>query len=91
MNDKTKYIALTTGEPAGIGPELVVQLLQEPVTDHLCIFADPDLLLERATVSGASLAIKGNTLLGRGGTAQISTVSKVRRVVVGRVNAMRCA
>ena len=45
MNDKTKYIALTTGEPAGIGPELVVQLLQETVTDHLCIFADPDLLL----------------------------------------------
>jgi len=71
MNDKTKSIALTTGEPAGIGPELVVQLLQEPVTDHLCIFADPDLLLERATLIGASLAIKGDTLLAPGGTAQI--------------------
>ena len=71
MNDKTKCVALTTGEPAGIGPELVVQLLQETVTDHLCIFADPDLLLERATLIGASLAIKGDMLLGPGGTAQI--------------------
>lgn len=83
MNDKTKYIALTTGEPAGIGPELVVQLLQESVTDHLCIFADPDLLLERATLIGASLAIKGDTLLGPGGTAQIYPIELNESSIAG--------
>ena len=83
MNDKTKYIALTTGEPAGIGPELVVQLLQESVTDHLCIFADPDLLLERATLIGASLAIKGDTLLGPGGSAQIYPIELNESSIAG--------
>ena len=83
MNDKNKYIALTTGEPAGIGPELVVQLLQDPVTDHLCIFADPDLLLERATLIGASLAIKGDTLLGPGGTAHIYPIELNESSIAG--------
>lgn len=83
MNDKTKCVALTTGEPAGIGPELVVQLLQESVTDHLCIFADPDLLLERATLIGASLAIKGDTLLGPGGTAQIYPIELNESSIAG--------
>ena len=83
MNDKNKYIALTTGEPAGIGPELAVQLLQEPVTDHLCIFADPDLLLERATLIGASLAIKGDTLLGPGGTAHIYPIELNESSIAG--------
>ena len=83
MNDKTKCVALTTGEPAGIGPELVVQLLQESVTDHLCIFADPDLLLERATLIGASLAIKGDTLLGPGGSAQIYPIELNESSIAG--------
>ena len=83
MNDKNKYIALTTGEPAGIGPELAVQLLQEPVTDRLCIFADPDLLLERATLIGASLAIKGDTLLGPGGTAHIYPIELNESAIAG--------
>ena len=83
MNNKTKPIALTTGEPAGIGPELVVQLLQDPVNDRLCIFADPDLLLERATLIEASLAVKGDTLFGPGGTAQIYPIELGGRSVAG--------
>ena len=83
MNDKTKCVALTTGEPAGIVPELVVQLLQETVTDHLCIFADPDLLLERATLIGASLAIKGDTLLVPGGSAQIYPIELNESSIAG--------
>lgn len=41
-------IALTPGEPAGIGPDLCVQLAQQALPCELVCFADPDLLQQRA-------------------------------------------
>ena len=42
-------LALTPGEPAGIGPDLCVQLARNPPADvELIAFSDPDLLRERA-------------------------------------------
>ena len=41
-------LALTPGEPAGIGPDLVVQLVQEPFPAELVVVSDPDLLEARA-------------------------------------------
>ena len=47
----TKFIpslALTPGEPAGIGPDICVQIAQQPLSCHLVAVADGDLLLARA-------------------------------------------
>ena len=44
----TLRIALTPGEPAGIGPDLVIQLAQQAMAIELVIIADPQLLLDRA-------------------------------------------
>lgn len=41
-------LALTTGEPAGIGPELAVQFAQHPLNAQIVVVADPNLLAERA-------------------------------------------
>ncbi len=41
-------IALTAGEPAGIGPDLVVMLAQHKRSTKLVVIADPQLLVERA-------------------------------------------
>ena len=41
-------IAITPGEPAGIGPDLAIINAQEKVNAHRIYFADPDLLKERA-------------------------------------------
>lgn len=41
-------ILLTPGEPAGIGPDIVVQIAQETWPADLIAIADPDLLLQRA-------------------------------------------
>ena len=41
-------IALTPGEPAGIGPDLIVQLSQREFSAEIVVIADPDLLLDRA-------------------------------------------
>lgn len=41
-------IAITAGEPAGIGPDLVVQLAQHDWPHQLVAIADPELLQQRA-------------------------------------------
>lgn len=53
-----KRIAITAGEPAGIGPELLVQLAQQPQREQLIAIADPALLQQRATQLGLPLTIK---------------------------------
>lgn len=44
----TLRIALTPGEPAGIGPDLVVQLAQQDLSIALVVIADKNLLQQRA-------------------------------------------
>ena len=41
-------IAITPGEPAGVGPELLVKLAQDNYDVELVAFADPTLLMRRA-------------------------------------------
>ena len=50
-------LALTAGEPAGIGPELCVQIAQQGHADQLIIVADPNLLLQRAALLGLELEL----------------------------------
>ncbi len=50
-------LALVPGEPAGIGPELCLRLIQQPRTDcRLLAFADPDTL--RAAAAALSLPLQ---------------------------------
>lgn len=54
----THRIAITPGEPAGIGPDLCIQLAQQPPADvELVVVADPDLLESRAAKLGLSLKL----------------------------------
>jgi 4-hydroxythreonine-4-phosphate dehydrogenase len=52
-------LAVTPGEPAGIGPDLLVQLIQDvnrlPADCELIAVADPDLLAQRALALGLPL------------------------------------
>jgi 4-hydroxythreonine-4-phosphate dehydrogenase len=68
-------LVLTTGEPAGVGPELTVQLLQRPLPSPLVIAGDPDLLLERAALLSLPLARKGDALVAPGGEAALLPVA----------------
>ena len=55
----THRIAITPGEPAGIGPDLCISIAQRPPHDiELVIVADPTLLLNRAAVLGHPLRLK---------------------------------
>jgi 4-hydroxythreonine-4-phosphate dehydrogenase len=51
-------IAITPGEPAGVGPDIVLQLAQQPLPPaHLIVLADPELLTERANRLGLSITL----------------------------------
>ena len=52
MPSKTLRIALTPGEPAGIGPDLCLLLAQQERTAELVVICDPELLAQRATALG---------------------------------------
>ncbi|MCF1430726.1 MAG: 4-hydroxythreonine-4-phosphate dehydrogenase PdxA [Shewanella sp.] len=53
-----KRIVITPGEPAGIGPDLVVQLAQQPWDAELIVCADPNLLKARAKMLGLPLQLR---------------------------------
>jgi 4-hydroxythreonine-4-phosphate dehydrogenase len=58
-NKRLARIVITTGEPAGIGPDITLQLAQQaiPIPAHIVALADPDLLAQRASELGLSVQI----------------------------------
>lgn len=56
MNRKPRLV-ITPGEPAGVGPDVLIQAVQQPVPAELVAIADPDLLQERAMRLGLPLKI----------------------------------
>jgi len=52
LNHPRPRIAITAGEPAGIGPDLCVMLAHKPIPAELVIIADEAVLLQRAEQLG---------------------------------------
>ncbi len=55
QTSSSPVIALTAGEPAGIGPDLCVMLAQQPLSARVVVLADHTLLEQRATQLGLPL------------------------------------
>ncbi len=53
----TAPLALTPGEPASIGPDLALMLADDLGAEELALFADPDMLVERARLLGLSIPL----------------------------------
>lgn len=51
-------LVITAGEPAGIGPDLCIQIAQQAHAQQLVVVADPDLLRERAATLNLPLTIE---------------------------------
>ena len=54
----TPILAITAGEPAGIGPDLCVMLAQQPREQAWVVIADHELLAQRAAILGLPLALQ---------------------------------
>lgn len=54
----TLRIAVTPGEPAGIGPDLLLQLIQDGHPHELVAYTDPEILHGRADLLGLPLRVR---------------------------------
>ena len=54
----TLRLALTPGEPAGVGPDITIQSIQHGSDHELVAFADPNMLLSRAKQLGLPLTLR---------------------------------
>lgn len=85
-------IALTAGEPAGIGPDLLIALAQQAHTAQLIAIADPELLRQRAQQLGLSLQLNEwqPTLPAqpsRAGELYIAPIALAQAVTAGKLDA----
>ena len=84
-------IVITPGEPAGIGPDLVVQLAQRDWPVELVICGDATLLTDRAALLGLPLTLReyapGHPAVPQqSGTLTLLPVALNAPVVAGRLN-----
>jgi 4-hydroxythreonine-4-phosphate dehydrogenase len=78
-------IALTSGEPSGIGPDIAIIHAQKERTENLKVYADPDVLIERAKLLNLPLVLKeGST--SKAGELSIFPVKSKERTVPGKLN-----
>lgn len=84
-------IALTPGEPAGIGPDLCIQLAQRHLPCELVVIASPELLEQRAKELGLPITIKlfdpsTPAALQQAGCVTVLPVELVEPVQCGKLN-----
>jgi 4-hydroxythreonine-4-phosphate dehydrogenase len=84
-------IALTAGEPAGIGPDLCIQLAQYQQQCDLIVIADPQLLQQRAQQLGLTVNLEEADLSLTAtvpdiGTLRYIPIELIEPVLAGRLN-----
>ena len=57
INTDLPRIIITTGEPAGIGPDITVQIAQKNINADIVTIGDPDVLQDRASALGLPLSL----------------------------------
>jgi 4-hydroxythreonine-4-phosphate dehydrogenase len=89
-------IVITSGEPAGIGPDACVALAQSPWNADIVVAADAGLLALTADALGLPLAIERYdssqpTASHRAGTLKVMHISTARPVIAGHPDARNAA
>ena len=85
-----KKIAVTPGEPAGIGPDLIIKLAQQSWSAQLVVFADGSILEDRAHTLGLPLTLipyDANDLqVQPAGSLFIKQIDKSTDVIAGKLD-----
>ena len=95
MHTPTAKIVVTAGEPAGIGPDLCIQVAQLQQPCSLTVVADPELLTQRAQQLSMSLElIEHNTakpIAHTPGVLSIIPVTRKHAINAGALDARNAA
>jgi len=76
----TRPLVITAGEPAGIGPELCLTLAHERLPCEVVVISDPDLLRNRAGLTGINTTITeidvADAAAARAGNGELMIISR---------------
>jgi len=89
--NKIHRLAITPGEPAGIGPDLLIQLAQQAQPAELIAVADPQLLQQRADSLGLKIELQTfdptqAAQPHQAGSLKVMPVSLQQQVQCGQLN-----
>lgn len=88
-------IALSTGEPAGIGPDICIKLAQTPHPADIVAFGDPALLQARAAALGLPLSLDNGAdpkrVAQQAGRLRVVPVKLAKPVAAGRLDTANAA
>src|SRR5210317_1733091 len=90
----SQALALTPGEPAGIGPDLVVSCAQQTHNRPLVAIADPELLAQRAEQLGLTfqaIPYQGQTTPAAAGSLYVHEIKLRDDVKTGELNSTTSA
>ncbi|WP_395341310.1 4-hydroxythreonine-4-phosphate dehydrogenase PdxA [Ningiella sp. W23] len=83
-------IAVTPGEPAGIGPDLMIKLCQQVWEEQLVVFADAQMMTQRAIALGVGIEIipfePGLELIQKPGQMIVKHVPTAVEVTAGKLD-----
>ncbi|MCB1615583.1 MAG: 4-hydroxythreonine-4-phosphate dehydrogenase PdxA [Pseudomonadales bacterium] len=83
-------VAISSGEPAGIGPDIIIQIAQKKRQELLLVFGDPDVFLERAQQLNLPLKIESfsqaNNITTDAATLTFHPISCPSPVIAGHVS-----
>ncbi len=85
MAERLAHIAVTPGEPAGIGPDITLLAAQHALPCALTAIADPDLLRQRAELLGLNMDIVESD-----GSADLHRPGRLRVLPVPLAKTARC-
>ncbi|MBS0968853.1 4-hydroxythreonine-4-phosphate dehydrogenase PdxA [Nissabacter archeti] len=95
MLNNPKPVVITPGEPAGIGPDLVIALAQQAWPVELVVCADPALLSQRAAQLGLPLCLRpyqpGQAFTPQAGQLTVLPVALAEPAVAGTLNVANSA
>jgi 4-hydroxythreonine-4-phosphate dehydrogenase len=80
-------IALTTGEPAGVGPELCIAIASRPQRARLVLLGDRDMLTARAAQCGWSTPEFPDYQAGTAAPVSIANIRTAHGAVAGKLDA----
>ncbi|MBD3755517.1 MAG: 4-hydroxythreonine-4-phosphate dehydrogenase PdxA [Gammaproteobacteria bacterium] len=88
----TQRLVITSGEPAGIGPDLVIALAQSDWPVELVVLADRDVIAQRAAQLGVTLELvdyraESSARPSRAGQMTLEHIPVAQNVVPGKLNA----
>jgi 4-hydroxythreonine-4-phosphate dehydrogenase len=91
LSKKIKRLVITPGEPAGVGPDLVIAIAQQDWPVQLVVIASKSLLLERAKLLGQSLTIidydeKKPVISHQAGTLTLLPIELAEPCIAGELN-----